>query len=131
MLIVGSNNIVTVPAYRLAIRPESSLGNLGPDHTPSPRPWPATVVLTTLQPLPPSRNTKKLPRFHRGWSRSLLFPPPNVGSPDRARSPKATRRGEVRVLPLTPPKQLSEPRRHAAESSPSLNGEGSTTSTVE
>lgn len=44
MLIVGSNNTVTVPAYRLAIRPESGLENLGPDHTPRPRLWPATAI---------------------------------------------------------------------------------------
>lgn len=48
MLIVGSNNTVTVPAYRLAIRPESSLGNLGPDHTPRSRLWPATAISAAI-----------------------------------------------------------------------------------
>ena len=66
MLILGSINIETVPAGRLAIQPESSLGNLGPDHTPRPPPWPATVILTRFHTPPQSPSTNR-PRFHRGW----------------------------------------------------------------
>ncbi len=61
MLTLGSINLGTVWSCRLAIRPECSLGNSGPDHTPRPPPWPATAVLTTLHSSPPSRNTKPRP----------------------------------------------------------------------